>query len=214
MLSCQPSQCSGQGGHGTLTKLRERFERICREARRQEPHRVVCLMLCTDMSANDLPDYKACDYELVDQCSKHWGPGTRPRLWWSSHQKQLLDRLNRVAIVQPSQTATNIQEIIPLSRTRAKLTQILEPGWKCVAARVGQPEATFSSSCLTTAPRRKLPLPSPRGTSGCDDAALRRWKEDGFARSPFQYMAESPVVKSASPPRSLLAVEEERRHGF
>jgi hypothetical protein len=57
-------------------------------------------------------------------------------------------------------------------------------------------------------------MKDPRGLSRCDPETLERWKRDGWAQGPYQYLPQiMDVATRANCLRRLVAVESERLMG-
>ncbi len=59
-----------------------------------------------------------------------------------------------------------------------------------------------------------MPPPSPTGIEACDEATLARYRADGFAYPPYQYMLANLVCRAGNAPRTLNSQEREWLLGF
>ena len=203
---------AGAGSHGPRSGLREEYARVYRElVQAAPPGSVRALMECTRMSPSDRVAYDSVfDSPPVLLCSRHFSPCTRPRLWWSNVPwHSTCD--SRWA------SRDDCEELIPSGVHALALSDVLIPGWRAHALKWSgaSDSQEFFFRCLTTRSARKSPGFQPRGIREASPGALRRWQDDRFAQSPYQYAASNCVVHTEGGKiRRLLPIEEETLMGF
>ena len=137
-------------------------------------------------------------------CSRHWKPVTRRRWWWLDFAPSFPEgtRLER--------TQSGATRIIPVAE-RTPLEAIVEPGWWPVALLLkSATEENFNFRCLTRrVPFDKQPR-APRGLHVTSESGKRRWRDNDFDQSPYQF-DDSNCVQSLTTGkrRRLTALEEE-----
>lgn len=126
----------------------------------------------------------------------------RPRLYWFTWE--LCDEPGLTAAEPVGMHWAQLQEILLVGEIEQK--SFLQAGWSVPA---GQRLATFTTSRPSEKPGRR-----PAGLQSCDDASLKRWREDKHRYPPYQYKPEYCVHHPTLPCRPATVVEREAILGF
>ena len=141
--------------------------------------------------------------------SRHWKPVTRRCWWWTDEDDLVFPKGTTTSTDRPG-----IRRIQPQA-TRTPLQHILQSEWWPVAMlHKGVREDSFIFRCLTRHTVFSSRPRMPRGLEVTSEAGIRRWKESGYAQSPYQFDDSNCVQDDFGRRRRLVASEEEVLSGY
>ena len=217
-VDVSPLKAERSGAFGPESGVREHFKSIYQGLKSTVPNKIAAVMECTPMDSSDRVAYDSVfgssPYEL---CCKWWLPITRKRWFWLNFTPSfgLEVKLTKLpnGIIQISFHDGAFPHLTPFN-------ECLESGWWPVAlsASPGRPESSFKFSRLTRHIPRNSPMSEARGFRSMIVQPEKRWRDDNFTQSPYQYMDNNCVHPLSKDKRGnirrLVAREEEKISGF